>query len=240
MASPGRGPRADAATGDGRRRRPRLSRDDIIATATRIGAENLETVSIRRIADELGVTPMALYRHVRDRDDIVVWVVDGLLSEMGSPDVPEAEWEAWLADSARMLRRLLVGRPGVLAVFLARPVTVPAALRRAEHSLEILAGAGFAPEAAAQAYASVQSYTVGFAALEVSRSRGGVAAGTTDASWRRFYAGLPPEDYPRLVSAAPDLARFATEEQFERGLAQLIAGIAAGRPRRRRRPPPRR
>jgi AcrR family transcriptional regulator len=212
--------------------RPRLSRDTIIETAIRIGSDNLEALSIRRLADELGVTPMALYRHVEDRDDIVVWVVDALLADLGLPKAPESDWKAWLAESARTFRRLLVGRPGVLAVYLAKPVTVPAALRRMERSLDVLARAGFTPEAAAQAYASVHTYTIGFAALEVSRARTRERARSSTASWRRYYAGLPEGEFPRVVSAATDLARFARLEQFERGLDQLIAGIAATGPRR--------
>jgi AcrR family transcriptional regulator len=217
--------------------RRRLSRDEIIATAIRIGSDDLGAVSLRRLAEELGVTPMALYHHVEDRDEIAVWVVDAVLAEMGMPRVAQDDWQAWQASSCRMLRRLLVGRPGVLEVYLARPVTVPAALRRMERSLEVLVRAGFSSEAAAQAYASLHTYTLGFAALEVSRGRGNSALGTTNASRRRFYAGRPAEDYPTLVSAAPAVARFAAEEQFERGLGQLIAGIAAGIPKRRRRPP---
>jgi AcrR family transcriptional regulator len=214
--------------GAAKRRGAGLTREQIIATAIRIGADDLEALSIRRLADELGVTPMALYRHFEDRDEIAVWVVDELLASMSAPRASEDDWRAWLTASARALRRLLVRRPGVLAVYLARPVTVPAALRRMEHSLRVLQRAGFDGDAAAQAYASVHTYTIGFAALEVSRSRSGRA--TSSAAWRRFYLGLPPGEFPLVVSAAPDLARFTTEEQFTRGLAQLIAGIAADRP----------
>ena len=124
---------------------------------------------MRRLAEELGVTPMSLYRYVESKDELLDVVVDALLEATRLPDELDNDWVAWLRESARRLRALLVASPVARDVFTRRPVTTPAALRRMEASLRVLTGDGFSAEAALRAYAAVHVYTIGFAALETAR-----------------------------------------------------------------------
>lgn len=168
-----------------------------------------EQMTIRSLAAGLGVAPMALYRHVRDKDDLLIEVTDRLLEETWRPRARPANWKSWVTDAAERLRRLLVTQPAALHVYLRQPVTTPAAIARMEATLEVLGRAGLAPDDASQAYAAIQTYTIGFAALEASRLR-----------WR------PDPDV--IDPMAQRLAAYTTPEQFLDGLDLLLNGIARG------------
>ena len=190
-----------------------LTREMVLdAAAAQAGELGLESVSSRAVAARLGVTPMALYRHVRDMDEIVASLVDGLIEGLGLPD-PDLGWREWLEQLARSLRGLLSDSPAALALFNRRPVTTPAARARLEATVAMLAGSGFGPDEAARVYAAAHTYTIGFCSLEAGRRR------------------RPPEPSGTLgdQQASELIVGFVTEEQFLFGLRALIAGVAPGR-----------
>jgi TetR/AcrR family transcriptional regulator, tetracycline repressor protein len=183
------------------------------------GSGGFEQTTIRSLAADLGVAPMSLYRHVRDKDDLLDDVVDRLLRRAWRPQKHTRDWRAWVAEAADRLRQLLVSQPAALYVYLRHPVVSPAAVDRMRSVMDRLRQAGFDEESAERAYAALQTYTIGFAALEASR-----------AGWS------PPEDRPDALSHR--LAAYTTPEQFAEGLRYLLDGIEAGRvdsaPARRR------
>jgi hypothetical protein len=83
--------------------------------------EQLE-FSIRSLAASLGVAPMSLYRHIRDKDDLLDEVVDRLLTDLWRPATAEDDWRAWTIEAATRLRDFLVGQPAALHVYFAHPV----------------------------------------------------------------------------------------------------------------------
>lgn len=179
-----------------------------------------EQMTIRSLAAELGVAPMSLYRHVRDKDDLLDEVVGRLLTDTWRPGADESDWKAWVAEAADGLRHFLVTQPAALHVYLRHPVRSPAAVERMEAMTAVLRQATGSGEAARRAYAAVHTYTVGFAALEASRAGGEQADGATD----------------RL---AQQLAAYTTPGQFADGLRYLLEGMErdnqrakAKRPRR--------
>jgi AcrR family transcriptional regulator len=189
-----------------------LSRAAIIEAAQRQAAESgLESLSSRMLATQLGVTPMALYRHVRDMDEVFGAVVDRVLGDIGTPD-PSEDWRDWLEHLAQGLHRLFQEHPAALGLFTRQPVTTPAARLRLTSATAVLTAAGFSPEDAERFYAAVHTYTIGFCALEVGR-RG-------------------DSERPVPLDAAEDRASvairgFVTEEQFLFGLRALVSGLAA-------------
>lgn len=192
----------------GRARWGSLSRDQIVEAALRsIKRVGYDRVTIRGIAAEIGVAPMSLYRHVKDKDDLLDEVVDRLLVRAWRPQSDPAEWKAWTVEAADKLRRFLVAQPAALHVYLSHPVASPTAVARTEAVCEVLAGALGGQEAAWRAYAAIQTYTVGFAALEASRaaSPGGTGGG----------------------ELARRLAAFTSPEQFVEGIGYVLAGIEA-------------
>ncbi len=195
---------------------PPLSRDEILDVALRHAQQgDLDGLTVRKLAVELDVTPMALYRHVRDKDDIIAGVADRLLARRGLPD-PRLRWDRYLIELATSLRAVLRDHPTIITVFTRQPQVGAAAQSRLAAAQVVLVEAGYAPRDAVRVYAAVHTYTIGFCALEAGR-----AAGT---------------DETRRPSGEHDLAgviaSFVTEEQYSFGLQAIVRGLP--KPARRR------
>ncbi|MEP6661867.1 MAG: TetR/AcrR family transcriptional regulator [Acidimicrobiales bacterium] len=178
--------------------------------ALRLSAEGtLEELSMRGLAEAMGVTPMALYRHVADKDDIMLAVTNERLEQQTLPST-DTPWATYLRELALLMRALLRSEPAVLGVFARRPVTVPAALARLDAAVTVLTRGGFEARDAVRAYAAVHTYTLGFCSLEFARGQrvGGHEVG--------------------LSERAAQIASFVTETQFEYGLNSIIDGLKTG------------
>lgn len=193
---------------------PALSRDEIVATAAGYASTGgLAELTIRQLATDLDVTPMALYRHVRDKDDILEAVADRLIGELELP--PDTlPWTEYLTAMVRSLRALLRQHPAIIGLYTREPLTTPAAKRRLVAARAALGRAGFDEGAATRAYATIHTFTIGFCALEAGR-------GLIDAD------PAPPVDDPEDRA----LNEFVTDEQFEHGLAVIVAGLRTKGPR---------
>ncbi len=184
-----------------------ISRPQVIdAAAKLVSSAGAEQLTIRGLAAELGVAPMSIYRHVRDKDDVLGEVVDRLLAQVWRPAASEANARAWIAQAADTLRRFLVEQPAALHVYLSHPVASPAAIERMETMMSVLRRLTGDEDAAGHAYAALQTYTIGFAALEASRSR-----------------GKPPDEAPDPLVLR--LAAYTSPQQFAIGLDYLLQGI---------------
>ncbi len=189
--------------------RATISRSQIVETALRsVATTGFEQMTIRSLAAELGVAPMSLYRHIRDKDDLMDDVVEELLRRKLPVPRRTGTWQTQIMAAADALRHLLVSQPAALYVYLRHPVVSPAAVVRMEMMLRVLRGAGFDEASSKEAYAAIQTYTIGFAALEASRS-----------GWS------PEEDADAL---AMELAAFTTPTRFARGMRYLLEGIKQG------------
>ncbi|HEU0192887.1 MAG TPA: TetR/AcrR family transcriptional regulator [Gaiellales bacterium] len=185
-----------------------ISRDRIVDAAAQVVAtEGSERLSIRRLASDLGVAPMSLYRHVRGKDEVLEAVVDRLLAETWEPAARHEDWRAWITDAAERLRSLLISQPAALHVYLRHPVVSPAAVARMTAMMEVLRSGMGSEDAARRAYAAIHTYTLGFSALEAARAGGDAAAGN---------AG----------DLAHELAAFTSGRQFSEGLGYLLDGIS--------------
>jgi AcrR family transcriptional regulator len=175
-----------------------------------VEAGDFEKMTIRGIARELGVAPMSLYRHVRNKGDLLGEVVDRLQERSWRPEVTESDWRAWVAEAADKLRHFLVTQPAALHVYLRHPVVSPAAMARMKAMTDVLGQSGADVEAVRRAYAAIHTYTVGFAALE--------------ASWGDR---LPIDDNrgDGNDDLAEQLAAYTTPSQFAVGLRYLLDGI---------------
>lgn len=195
-----------------------ISREDIVAAATGIvTAGGHEEMSIRGLAASLGVAPMSLYRHIRDKDDLLGEVTDRLLTDVWRPAAAEDDWQSWITEAASRLRDFLVSQPAALHVYLRHPVVSPAALERMNAMMRVLRRAGLSEVAARSAYGALHTYTIGFAALEASRAQSAPGGETPGGQ-----AG----------GVGRQLAAYTTTGQFITGLHYLLRGISgyAGAP----------
>jgi AcrR family transcriptional regulator len=194
-----------------------LSRASVIAAATTLMTEQgADALSIRAVAARLGVSPMALYRHVASKDDLLGEVVDHLFAEHWRPDIREDPWREWIADVADRLRQFLVEHPAALHVYLAHPVVTPAASQRMDACLAVLKRGLSDDGRAHHAYGAIQTYTIGFAALESARHNT-ASAGSAVAT---------PAKHENSARART-LAAYASPQQFLIGLHYLLYGIDA-------------
>jgi AcrR family transcriptional regulator len=185
-----------------------ISRDDIVRAAVKmVRAGGYEEMTIRGLAAELGVAPMSIYRHIRDKDDLLDEVVDRLLAPAWRPSAAEDNWQVWVTEAAAKLRHFLVRQPAALHVYLRHPVVSPAAVERMDAMMDVLRRAGADEQTAQRAYAALHTYTVGFAALEASR------------------AGWVPGD-GEVSGLAQQLAAYTTTSRFLDGLRYLLEGIS--------------
>lgn len=184
-----------------------VTRDQIIRAAVRMVEEGrYEKLTIRSLAASLGVAPMTLYRHVRDRDDILDEVTNELLAKCWRPRKNQSDWREWVIDASSRLRRLLVTHEAARHVYASHPVSSPAAIERMNEFLNVLRQAGLDDAAATEAYATIHTYTIGFSSLEASRRQRADSRVSSDEVERQ-------------------LAAFTTPRQFKIGLRYIISGI---------------
>jgi AcrR family transcriptional regulator len=142
----------------------RLDREQVVSTAIALADEaGLEAVSLRRVADRLAVTPMALYRHVTSKDDLLDAMADRLYGELDLPASGEPWWDAL----ARSTRETVLARPWSVPLF-ARPLAGPHGHVLDEALRNALLGAGFSAREAAELHDQLSGMTFALVAPELA------------------------------------------------------------------------
>ncbi len=201
------------------RGRPGLTREVVVARALEIGnAEGLEAVSLRRLADELGVTPMALYRHVRDKQDLINAMteaaLDGINATVGlRPDMP---WTERIRLAIDNYKEQIETRPLALPLSIAYTGDGSAGplgfWRQLEELLAILLDAGFGRREAIVQIRMISTLLAGYLLLfqqGASSDAVSLDAHQIDLLRRRFVLAqlsLPPDEFPNLIESAEDTA----------------------------------
>ncbi len=127
----------------------------------------LAAVSMRSVAARLGVTPMTLYRHVRDKQDLLDGLVERLLGELPVPD-SGLPWEDRFRSLSNGLRETAARHPDVFPMLFRRPVSTPDAARRREAVYALLRDAGVPDELVPRAERLLSTFMIGFAVSEAS------------------------------------------------------------------------
>ena len=196
--------------------RAALTREAVVARALEIGtAEGLEAVSLRRLAQELDVTPMALYRHVRDKQDLINAMTEVVLEEI-DPTVGLGRGMSWTEGLRLVLdnyKEQLDARPLALPLSIAYSGDGPPSFWRVlEQLLAILLDAGFARREAIILIRMMSNLLAGYLLLlrpgTPSDARP-IDAHQVDLLRRRFVLvqlSLPRDEFPNLVESAEDTA----------------------------------
>src|SRR5687767_4836764 len=123
--------------------RARLTREQVAQAALALAdADGLEALSMRALADRLGVGTMTLYGYYRNKDALLDAVVDAAMADGDTPE-PEGDWRQQLRGVVVHARRNLLRHPSIVELRVRRPVLRPEALRFSETALRILRDAGF-------------------------------------------------------------------------------------------------
>src|SRR5215471_19156115 len=148
-------------------RRP-LTRERILQAGLRlIDQQGLEAFTMRKLAQELGVDPMSIYRHFENKDALLDGVADVLWSEVKLPE-SRVGWEALLRSFATSLRALAHAHPHAYALLCKDQSLSLALLRLCDVALEQLQQAGFEQKRALEILCTVSSYAMGYAMVELS------------------------------------------------------------------------
>jgi TetR/AcrR family transcriptional regulator, tetracycline repressor protein len=196
-----------------------------VAAARRIGAQRgVEMLTMRRLADSLGVMPNALYTYFPDKAAILDAVLDDLLGDIERPG-SRVSWRRGLISLMSSYRRLLLTQPGLIPLSVSRPMLGPNALGLREDMLTLLRQGGLDGAAAVTAFLALFAYTTGFVAFEAARVPGERDA-KQRAEARELYVALPAQDFPSTHALAKRLSKRPGDVEFARGLEALIAGFA--------------
>ncbi len=213
---------------------PALTRARIVEAGIEIAdREGLDAVSMRRVAGELGVAPMALYRHLADKDGLVAHMLDRAYGEWQPPQPVPAGWRGRVEAALRGFWERCHRHPWVApATSMTRPQAMPGALPFADFLLAALAELGLSHRDTFTAYLALLNYARGMALTLYSEREQEFLTGMDNEAWMEGQEGqlrgaLGTGDYPtfrRFVSRPYD---FDLDTIFEFGLARLLDGLDA-------------
>jgi TetR/AcrR family tetracycline transcriptional repressor len=208
----------------------RLTSSRVVAEARRIGADaGIDALTMRRLADVLGVLPNAIYTYFPDKASILDAVLDDLIGDVERP-VPGASPRQGLVSLMASYRSQLLTQPGLIALTVSRPQIGPKAIRVREDGLTLLKRGGLGDADAVRAYMALFAYTAGFVAFEAARPAGEQdAAERSDA--RKVHESLPVDEFPTTRALASRLAKRPGDAEFTYGLERLLDGFGVTRPR---------
>lgn len=147
-------------------KRTPLTRERVIAGAMQLAdGDGLGSLTIRSLAQSLGVRPMTVYGHVSNKDEILDELIDSVFAEIDMPDV-SVHWRDGVRHRGRSARAALVRHPWAIGLMESRASPGPATLRHHDAMLGVLTSAGFSVPMTATAYAMLDSYIYGFALQE--------------------------------------------------------------------------
>lgn len=200
--------------------RPRSLTPALLAKAALsvIERDGSTALSMRAVAQELGMGTMSLYRYVQSREQLETLVVDLVLEDL---DLDVGRHKGWVDKAAQLAVRAhaaATAHPAVTPLLLARRHASGHALRWGEALLGALTEAGFAGQGRAIAFRTIVAYLFGAVQLEYLGPLGGEG---TEA-----IAELPRDAFPLLAETARSARRIPTEAEFLNGLKLVLRGIA--------------
>lgn len=217
-----------------RRTTPSPARDDIVRAAITIAdSEGLATLSMRRIAAELGIPTMSLYQHVASKDDLVTLMIDRAFGDEPLPAGPPPDWRAALEIAARLEWAVFRRHPWLApAMSLTRPQLVPSALLYTEWVLAALDGRGLDPTTAFNVHIMLFSYVRGMAVNLESEVQAEAESGLTADEWMDAHADVltslaAGEGFPHFRQIAGHDFDLDLDALFELGLRCLLDGLRA-------------
>lgn len=214
-------------------RREPLTRERILRTAIRVAdEEGLEALSMRRLAQEVGVEAMSLYHHVASKDDVLDGIADLVVGEIVVPEIG-ADWKAAMRKRATSAHEVFLRHPWAALLIGSRINVGPAMLRYVNATLGCLREAGFSWELADRAWNAIDSHVYGFTLQELNfplePSEYATAA-------KMGLPRLPAEQYPymRALTELVIEGKHRGVQDFQLGLDLLLDGLERLRKKRSR------
>jgi AcrR family transcriptional regulator len=207
-----------------------LSRQRVLAAALAQADEHgLDLLTMQRLASSLGVTPMSLYNHVKNKDDVLAGISALIWEEVAATAPPADDPASWLRSLGRAIRDVGRRHPHVLGAFVAGGV-FPAAMLEVIADQFDRAGSAEPESILVKGIATVIAFALGWVAMEASGigALPGLIQETERQRIRRVMRALPPDTPDRLVDTAVIVCGSDTELLFTTGLEAVINGCGYG------------
>jgi AcrR family transcriptional regulator len=204
-----------------------LTRELVVEAAVALADEGgVGSLTMRKLAQRLGVEAMSLYHHVADKDAIFDGIVDAVFAEI---DVPAADgnWRAALRRRAVSAREVLARHPWAVSLMESRPNPGPATLRHHDAVIGCLRAGGFSIAQAAHAYSVLDSYVYGFA-MQFSNIPIQTPEQVEELG-QAMLGQLPVDEYPHFVEMLVEHALkpgYSYAAEFEYGLDLVLDAVA--------------
>jgi AcrR family transcriptional regulator len=208
-----------------------LSRDRVLRAAVALAdAEGIDSLTMRRLGEELGVEAMSLYKHVANKSDLLDGMTDAVFGEIELP-VIGADWRPAMRDRAISARAALNRHPWATALVSSRMSPGPATLRHHDTVIGTLRAGGFSVERAAHAFSAIDSYVYGFALQEATLPFDTVEEAADVA--QVMFARMAADQYPHLTEFTVQHVLQPGYEygaEFEYGLDLILDGLERALP----------
>ncbi|MEO8288146.1 MAG: TetR/AcrR family transcriptional regulator C-terminal domain-containing protein [Chloroflexota bacterium] len=220
-----------------RRERKQLDRQQIVKGALALLDEvGLDGLTMRSLAEKLGVQAASLYRHVRDKQELLILLADEISAALPPVETQvgdDRDWKEALGDMARSYRQVLLShRDGARLLSETWPAG-PERLLRIEALLELLIAAGFSPQDAVRASYHFNNLVTEFVADEARMATAADVAGATQSELiegaREQYKALPEAEFPNLTRYADYMVNGDSDALFQFGLDLCINGLESFR-----------
>jgi AcrR family transcriptional regulator len=207
------------------RRRGRLTRGQVVRAALALADENgLESLTMRKLGEAVGVEAMSLYNHVANKAALLDGMIDLVFSEI---ELPSGEtWKVAMRRRACAARTALARHRWAIGLMESRTSPGPATLRHHDAVIGCLRNAGFPVELIAHAYSTLDSYIYGFALQERGLPFDNPAE--TAALAQTMLAQFPADDYPHLAAFTAEHVLqpgYDYGSEFEYGLDLILEGL---------------
>ena len=208
------------------RSRRRLTRQYVVLAAVSLADESgIDTLTMRKLGEAVGVEAMSLYNHIANKDDLLDGMIDMVFAEIELPSTPD-DWKMAMRRRAVSVRETLARHRWAIGLMESRSSPGPATLRHHDAVLGCLRGAGFSVELSAHAFSALDSYIYGFALQE--RNLPFDTPEETAELAQAVMAQFPAEEYPHLAELTVEHVLqpgYDYGNEFDYGLDLVLDGL---------------
>jgi AcrR family transcriptional regulator len=184
-------------------------------------AHGPEALTMRGLAEELGMGTMALYRYFPSKRDLMDAAIEVAAPEVPLPEPGSGPWKDQLADLARALFQAGLRHPSIARERFERPLQGPGPMQVTDRVIALLLEAGLSKRDAVAAFKALLVHTLGAAAFAAGESRPEVKQRASEG-----HAALSPRETPAMAAVASEFtAALGGDQAFELGLSTLLDGI---------------
>jgi AcrR family transcriptional regulator len=182
--------------------------------------EGIEAFSVRGLAENLGVTPMAIYNHVDSKQDLLTAIAETVVEQVEYPSI-QGDWRKVIRVCFQALRRACLAHPGAVPLVESAQKLPASIFRPMEITLTVLRKAGLRPEDALRAYFLLTTFTLGQLSYQIRGWSQGVDPGAAVRNNR-----ISRVDFPEVFQAISRAEQWNFDKSFEFGLSVIIAGLS--------------